>query len=119
MLDVREPRREIDVLGHCEPAEPRQQAVDADERPVPVFRDRSPERPVSVRACRPAPLSRVAVPVANQEVDEADVDPRNAPALRLVERLGFRKEGLLREHYQQHDEWQDGLLFGILEREWG
>lgn len=48
----------------------------------------------------------------------ADVDPRNAPALRLVERLGFRKEGHLREHYRQHDEWQDGLLFGLLKREW-
>lgn len=47
-----------------------------------------------------------------------DVDPRNAPALRLVERLGFRKEGRLREHYRQHDEWQDGLLFGLLKREW-
>lgn len=49
----------------------------------------------------------------------ADVDPRNTPALRLVERLGFRKEGLLREHYRQNDEWQDGLLFGLLKREWG
>lgn len=48
----------------------------------------------------------------------ADVDPRNAPALRLVERLGFREEGLLREHYRQHGEWQDGLLFGVLKREW-
>ena len=48
----------------------------------------------------------------------ADVDPRNAPALRLVERLGFRREGHLREHYRQHDEWQDGLLFGLLKREW-
>ncbi|HSM07407.1 MAG TPA: GNAT family protein [Gemmatimonadota bacterium] len=49
----------------------------------------------------------------------ADVDPRNATALRLVERLGFRREGLLREHYRQNDEWQDGLLFGLLKREWG
>jgi [ribosomal protein S5]-alanine N-acetyltransferase len=48
----------------------------------------------------------------------ADVDPRNTPALSLVDRLGFRQEGLLREHYRQHDEWQDGLLFGLLKREW-
>lgn len=48
----------------------------------------------------------------------ADVDPRNAAALRLVERLGFRKEGRMREHYRQNDEWQDGLLFGLLKREW-
>lgn len=48
----------------------------------------------------------------------ADVDPRNAPALKLIGRLGFRKEGQLREHYWQHDEWQDGVLFGLLKREW-
>ncbi len=48
----------------------------------------------------------------------ADVDPRNAPALRLVESLGFRKEGRIREHYWQTGEWQDGLLFGLLKREW-
>lgn len=48
----------------------------------------------------------------------ADVDPRNRPALRLLEGLGFQREGCLREHYRQHDEWQDGLLFGLLKQEW-
>lgn len=48
----------------------------------------------------------------------ADVDPRNDAALALVERLGFREEGRLREHYRQHGEWQDGVLFGLLKREW-
>lgn len=48
----------------------------------------------------------------------ADVDPRNAPAIKLLERLGFREEGRLREHYRQNDEWQDGRLFGLLEPEW-
>lgn len=48
----------------------------------------------------------------------ADVDPRNAPSLRMLRRLGFREEGRLREHYRQHDEWQDGILFGLLTHEW-
>ena len=30
---------------------------------------------------------------------EADVDPRNAPSARLLERLGFLREGLLRERW--------------------
>lgn len=48
----------------------------------------------------------------------ADVDPRNDAALTLAGRLGFREEGRLREHYRQHGEWQDGILFGLLKREW-
>ena len=48
----------------------------------------------------------------------AEVDPRNTSALQLVERLGFKPEGRLREHHWQNEEWQDGLLFGLLAREW-
>ena len=48
----------------------------------------------------------------------ADVDPRNTPSLKLIERLGFQPEGRLREHYWQDGEWQDGLLFGLLAHEW-
>ena len=47
----------------------------------------------------------------------ADVDPRNVAALALARRLGLREEGRLREHYRQHGEWQDGILFGLLEHE--
>ncbi len=48
----------------------------------------------------------------------ADADPRNEPSLRLLRRLGFREEGHVREHYWQSDEWQDGILFGLLASEW-
>lgn len=44
----------------------------------------------------------------------ADADPRNASALALLERLDFRREGVLREHYRHGEEWQDGVLFGLL-----
>ena len=48
---------------------------------------------------------------------EADVDPRNDPSIRLLERLGFRREGLLRERYRVNGEVQDSLMFGLLRRE--
>lgn len=49
---------------------------------------------------------------------EADVDPRNAASLRLLERLGFVREGLLRERYLVADEAQDAVFLGLLAREW-
>jgi RimJ/RimL family protein N-acetyltransferase len=47
-----------------------------------------------------------------------DADPRNQPSITLLERLGFRREGLLREHYFAAGEPQDALFFGLLAREW-
>ena len=49
---------------------------------------------------------------------EADVDPRNDRSLRLLERCGFRREGLLRERYSVNGERQDTLILGLLRREW-
>jgi RimJ/RimL family protein N-acetyltransferase len=48
----------------------------------------------------------------------ADVDPRNAPSIRALERLGFRREGVLREHYLVQGEPQDAIVYGLLRREW-
>ena len=49
---------------------------------------------------------------------EADVDPRNAGSLHAVERLGFRREGLLRERWKVDDELQDSVVLGLLSHEW-
>jgi RimJ/RimL family protein N-acetyltransferase len=49
---------------------------------------------------------------------EADVDPRNEASLRLLEKLGFRREGYLRERYFKDDEIQGSVLFGLLRAEW-
>jgi RimJ/RimL family protein N-acetyltransferase len=49
---------------------------------------------------------------------EADIDPRNESSLRLVERLGFRREGLMRERWVTAGEVQDSVFFGLLSREW-
>ena len=49
---------------------------------------------------------------------EADVDPRNLACIRLLERLGFQKEGYLRERWHVLGETQDSLFYGLLRREW-
>ena len=49
---------------------------------------------------------------------EADADPRNAASIHVLERLGFQREGLLRERYLQLGEVQDAMLFGLLRRDW-
>jgi [ribosomal protein S5]-alanine N-acetyltransferase len=49
---------------------------------------------------------------------EADIDPRNAASARTLERLGFQKEGLLRERWIVGDEVSDSALYGLLASEW-
>lgn len=49
---------------------------------------------------------------------EADVDPRNKRSLRLLERLGFEREGHLRERYHVGGESQDAVLLGLLRPNW-
>ena len=49
---------------------------------------------------------------------EADVDPRNIASIKTVERLGFQREGILRERWQVNGEIQDALFFGLLKHEW-
>jgi RimJ/RimL family protein N-acetyltransferase len=48
---------------------------------------------------------------------EADVDPRNPASFRLLEKLGFKKEGYRRESYILNGEIQDAVLYGLLKRE--
>jgi RimJ/RimL family protein N-acetyltransferase len=49
---------------------------------------------------------------------EADIDPRNGNSMRIVGRLGFSKEGLLRERWNVGGEIQDSAFLGLLAREW-
>lgn len=48
---------------------------------------------------------------------EAELDPRNEASARLLERLGFKYEGLLRERWFLYNEWSDSALYGLLRRE--
>jgi [ribosomal protein S5]-alanine N-acetyltransferase len=49
---------------------------------------------------------------------EADVDPRNLSSIRLLERVGFRSEGYLRERWFVDGETEDSVFYGLLRREW-
>lgn len=49
---------------------------------------------------------------------EVLTDPRNMPSIRLLERLGFSREGTLRENTFFRGHFVDDVLFSLLAREW-
>lgn len=49
---------------------------------------------------------------------EADVDTKNAGSLGVLEKLGFKREGLFRERWFVYDEWQDSVMLGLLKQDW-
>lgn len=49
---------------------------------------------------------------------EADVDPQNISSIKVLERLGFQKEGYLRERWLVGGGVQDSLFYGLLKNEW-
>ena len=49
---------------------------------------------------------------------EALVDPRNGASVRLMGRLGFRRDACLREATRFRDHFQDDVVFSLLAEEW-
>ena len=49
---------------------------------------------------------------------EADIDPRNAASARSLERLGFVREGLLRDRWIVNGEVSDSAYYGLLRSDW-
>ena len=45
---------------------------------------------------------------------QADIRPENRPSQRLVQRLGFTQEGLLRRYLDIDGDWRDHLTFSLL-----
>ena len=45
---------------------------------------------------------------------QADIRPENLPSQRLVERLGFTREGLLRRYLDIDGDWRDHLAYALL-----
>lgn len=49
---------------------------------------------------------------------EADIDPRNLASAKTLDRLGFQREGYLRERWIVNGEVSDSILYGLLSRDW-
>lgn len=49
---------------------------------------------------------------------QAGVMPRNAPSLRVLEKAGFRREGLAERYLKINGVWEDHVLFGITLEDW-
>ena len=48
----------------------------------------------------------------------AECDPRNSASMRVMEKLGMRREALMVEAELIKDEWVDSLVYAQLESEW-
>ncbi len=48
----------------------------------------------------------------------ADIDPRNTASVRVVEKLGLRREAHFVENAYLKGEWCDSLIYAVLDREW-
>ena len=49
---------------------------------------------------------------------EAEIDPRNVASAKLLERLGFAKEGLLHQRWANKGELTDSAIYGLLHADW-
>ena len=48
----------------------------------------------------------------------AECDPANRPSYRVLEKIGMRREGHLRENVWVKGAWVDSLIYAVLDREW-
>ena len=48
----------------------------------------------------------------------AGVMPRNTRSIRVLEKLGFQREGLSRQNLRINGAWEDHLQYGLLRDEW-
>lgn len=48
----------------------------------------------------------------------AAIGPENTASIAVLEKLGFTREGLLRDHVFTNGAWRDSVLYSVLEHEW-
>jgi RimJ/RimL family protein N-acetyltransferase len=48
----------------------------------------------------------------------ASVDPDNIQSIKLLERIGFRKEAHFIKSFRMDDQWYDDCIYALLEDEW-
>jgi len=49
---------------------------------------------------------------------QAQTDPRNVASQKVLEKVGFKKEGTVRKSLFMRGEWRDAYLYSILREEW-
>ena len=49
---------------------------------------------------------------------EADIDPRNEASGRVLEKLGFKREGYMPQRWFVHGEFADTVFYGLLRQDW-
>ena len=49
---------------------------------------------------------------------QASTDPRNVASQKVLEKVGFKREGTLRKSVFFRGEWQDSIVYSILREEW-
>jgi ribosomal-protein-alanine N-acetyltransferase len=49
---------------------------------------------------------------------QAQTDPRNVASQKVLEKVGFKKEGTLRKNFFTRGEWRDAYVYSILREEW-
>lgn len=49
---------------------------------------------------------------------QATVDSENIRSIKLLKRLGFKKEGILRQHSYFSGQFRDDVVFSLLKKEW-
>lgn len=49
---------------------------------------------------------------------QAIIDSKNVRSIRLVQRLGFKKEGILRQNSYFNGQFIDDIVFSLLKKEW-
>ena len=59
-------------------------------------------------------LANIVFTELNMHRIVACVEPNNAPSIHLLERVGFVREGLCRDHTCQHGIWIDHLQYSLL-----
>jgi len=49
---------------------------------------------------------------------QAQTDLRNVASQKVLEKVGFKKEGTLRRNFFTRGEWRDAYIYSILREEW-
>ena len=49
---------------------------------------------------------------------QAQTDPRNEASQKVLEKVGFKKEGTIRKNFFMRGEWRDAYVYSILREEW-